>query len=122
MQFGDLAQFVDYDYIARVAKVNGAALWSLASGPGTPKNLQIIAVVLTNATTLTWDRGTEPGLAGYQVLWRETTSPEWANVIDVGDVTTVTLDLAKDNVQFGLRAVDLAGRRSPVAFPRVVSS
>ena len=122
VQFGDLPEFVDFDYIARVAKVNGAALWSLAQGPGTPKNLQIIAVVLTNTTTLSWDRGTEPGLAGYEVMWRETTSPDWTNVIDVGDVTTVTLDMAKDNVQFGLRAVDLAGNRSPVAFPRVVSS
>jgi hypothetical protein len=56
------------------------------------------------------------------VVWRETTSPDWTNVIDVGDVTTVTLDIAKDNVQFGLRAVDRAGNRSPVAFPRVVTS
>ena len=41
VQFGDLAEFVDYNYIARVAKVNGAALWSLATNPATPKNLQI---------------------------------------------------------------------------------
>ena len=122
VQLGDLIQFVDFDYVARVAKVNAAALWSLATGPGTPKNLQIVAVVLTNTTTLNWDRGTEPDLAGYEVVWRETTSPEWTHVIDVGDVTTVTLDIAKDNVQFGLRAVDQAGHRSPVAFPQVVSS
>ena len=41
VQFGDLPQFVDFDYTARVAKVNGAALWALATNPSTPKNLQI---------------------------------------------------------------------------------
>jgi len=127
VQFGDLPQFVDFDYIARVAKVNGAALWSLATGPGTPKNLQIHVAAPPglagiNTTTLTWDANTEPDLAGYEVVWRETTAPDWTNVVDVGNVTTVTLDIAKDNVQFGLRAVDQAGHRSPVAFPQVVSS
>src|SRR5205823_810657 len=43
VQFGDLIDFVDFDYIARVTRVNAAALWALASGPGTPKNLQIHA-------------------------------------------------------------------------------
>lgn len=122
VQFGDLPQFVDYDYIARVAKVNAATMWSLAQGPGTPKNAQIHAAVLTNDTTLTWDRGTEPDLAGYEVVWRETTAPDWTHRIDVGDVTSVTIDLSKDNVQFGIRAVDRDGHHSPVAFPLTVTT
>jgi len=56
------------------------------------------------------------------VVWRETTSPDWTNVIDVGNVTTVALSIAKDNVQFGLRAVDQAGHRSPAAFPQTVTT
>jgi len=52
---------------------------------------------------------------------RETTSPDWTGAIDVGNVTTVTLDISKDNVQFGVRAVDQEGRRSPVAFPVVAN-
>jgi Peptidase family M28 len=116
-QFGDLPQFCDFGYTTRVAKVNAATLWSLAQGPGTPKGVQIVAAVLTNDTTLRWTRGTEPDLAGYEVLWRETTAPNWTHVIPVGDVTTVTVDLAKDNVHFGVRAVDRAGHRSPVAYP-----
>jgi hypothetical protein len=122
VQFGDLPQFVDYDYIARVAKVNAATMWSLAQGPGTPKNAQIHAAVLTNDTTLTWDRGTEPDLAGYEVVWRETTAPDWTHRIDVGDVTSVIIDLSKDNVQFGIRAVDRDGHHSPVAFPLTVTT
>jgi Peptidase family M28 len=121
IQYGDLPEFVDFGYIARVAKVNGATLWSLAQGPGTPKNVTIDAAVLTNDTTLAWDRGTEADLAGYEVVWRETTAPDWTQVLDVGDVTSVTIGISKDNVQFGLRAVDRDGHRSPVAFPRVTS-
>jgi hypothetical protein len=126
VQFGDLPQFVDYDYTARVARVNGAALWALATNPGTPKNLQIhttppAGFAGINTTTLAWNANTEPDLAGYEVVWRETTVPDWTNVIGVGDVTTVTLNMSKDNVQFGLRAVDKSGHRSPAAFPQVVS-
>jgi len=118
LQFGDLAQFDDFSFIQRVARVNASALWSLAQGPGTPKNAQIVAIVLTNNTTLTWDQGTDPDLAGYEVVWRETNAPDWTNAIPVGNVTTVTLPVApKDNFQFGVRAVDKAGHHSPVAFP-----
>ena len=117
VQFGDLPEFCDFDYIARVARVNAATLWSLAQGPGTPKNVQIQAQVLTNDSTLQWTRGTEPDLAGYEVVWRESTAPDWTHVISVGDVTTATIDLSKDNVQFGVRAVDRDGHRSPVASP-----
>ncbi|MGW3607601.1 M20/M25/M40 family metallo-hydrolase [Micromonospora sp. NPDC005161] len=117
-QFGDLPEFCDFGYIARVARVNGAALWSLAQGPGTPKGAIIVTTDLTNNTTLRWQRGTEPDLAGYEVLWRETTAAEWQRVIPVGDVTEVSIDLSKDNVFFGIRAVGRDGLRSPVAFPR----
>ncbi|BCB77367.1 hypothetical protein Pflav_037770 [Phytohabitans flavus] len=122
VQFGDLPEFCDFGFITRVAKVNGAALWSLANGPGTPKGVNILTAALTNDTTLRWQRGTDPDLAGYEVVWRETTAPEWTHVIPVGDVTTTTIDLSKDNVFFGVRAVDRDGLRSPVAFPTPASS
>jgi hypothetical protein len=118
VQFGDLIDFDDFHFIERVARVNAAAIWSLSQGPGTPKNLQILAQVLTNSTTMTWDANTDPDLAGYEIVWRETTAPDWTNAIPVGNVTTITLPLApKDNFHFGLRAVDKAGHHSPVAFP-----
>jgi hypothetical protein len=127
VQFGDLIEFVDFGYTARVARVNGAALWSLATAPGTPKNLLIhvappAGFAGINTTTLTWNANTEPDLAGYEVVMRETTSPDWTSAINVGNVTTVTLDVAKDNVQFGVRAVDTAGHRSPAAFPQTVTT
>jgi hypothetical protein len=117
VQFGDLIEFCDFAFMARVCRVNVATLWSAANAPGTPKNVKILTAALTNNTDLRWDRGTEPDLAGYEVVWRETTAPEWTHVIRVGDVTTVSIDMSKDNVFFGVRAVDEAGRHSPVAFP-----
>jgi Zn-dependent M28 family amino/carboxypeptidase len=116
-QFGDLPEFCDFRFIAGVARVNAATLWSLANAPGTPKGVRVVTSNLTTDTELVWQRGTEPDLAGYEVVWRETTAPEWTNVRRVGDVTTATIDLSKDNVFFGVRAVDRTGHRSPVAYP-----
>ncbi|HEY2577810.1 MAG TPA: M28 family metallopeptidase [Streptosporangiaceae bacterium] len=127
VQFGDLVEFVDFNYTARVAKVSGAALWALATSPATPKNLLIhVSPPPTfsgiNTTTLTWNANPETNLTGYEVVTRDTTAATWTNAINVGNVTSVTLNIAKDNVQFGVRAVDHNGNRSPVAFPTVTTS
>lgn len=118
VQYGDLVEFCDFGYIARVARVNAAALWSLAQAPGTPRGVVIDTTQLTNETTLRWQPGTEPDLAGYEVVWRETTAPDWEHVVKVGKVSEVTIDLSKDNVFFGVRAVDTSGNRSPAAAPQ----
>jgi hypothetical protein len=126
VQLGDLIQYVDFDYIARVTGVNAAALWALASSPGTPKNAQIHTTPPgtfsgTNLSSLQWDANPEGNLTGYEVVMRETTASDWTSAIPVGNVTSVTLNISKDNVQFGIRAVDQNGNRSPVAFPRAVA-
>ena len=56
-------------------------------------------------------------VAGYEVVWRETDEPFWTHVIPVGLVSTVTVNLSKDNVVFGIRAVGKNGYRSPATFP-----
>jgi hypothetical protein len=117
VQFGDLIEFVDFDFLERVTRVNLAAMWSLANGPGTPKNVQLADPVLTNTSTLSWAAGTDADIAGYEVVWRPCTEPDWTQVIPVGNVTTTTVPLSKDNLFLGVRAVDTSGRHSPVAFP-----
>ncbi|KAF5319481.1 hypothetical protein D9619_008758 [Psilocybe cf. subviscida] len=117
VQFGDLAQFVDFKFTAQVGKVNGAAIWSLAQAPGTPKGLVIDTSNLTNNSTLKWNADSNPNIAGYEVVWRATYLPEWTNVISVGKVNTATVNLSKDNVQMGVRAVGKNGFKSPAAFP-----
>ncbi|MFE1798152.1 M20/M25/M40 family metallo-hydrolase [Streptomyces sp. NPDC059517] len=116
-QYGDLPEFCDFPFVARVARVNAAALWTLAQAPGAPREARILTAALTNSTQLVWARGSEPDLAGYEVVWRETTAAEWTHVIPVGDVTSHEVDLSKDNVFFGVRAVNRTGLRSPVTFP-----
>jgi hypothetical protein len=127
VQLGDLIDFVDFNFVARVAKVNAAALWALATAPSTPKGLLIhvappVNFAGINTTVLSWNANPESNLAGYEVVMRETTSADWTSAVSVGNVITVTLDIAKDNLQFGLRAVDKAGNRSPVAFPTTVTT
>ena len=117
-QIGDLQQFMDFAFLTRVVKVNAAAMWSLATGPGTPKSVGILTQALTNSTDLVWAANPDPDLDGYEVVWRETTDPDWTHVIPVGNVTSTSLPhFSKDNVFFGVRAVDKTGHHSPVAFP-----
>ena len=73
------AEFVDFNYIANVARVNAASLAALALAPGAPKNVAIVTARLTNDTDLKWDANKEPDLAGYEIVWRDTTSPVWTN-------------------------------------------
>jgi hypothetical protein len=121
VQYGDLPEFVDYAYVAQVARVNAANLAALALAPARPKHVGILTTRLTNDTDLKWDANAEPDLAGYEIVWRETTSPVWTNALPVGKVTSYTMKgMSKDNYFFGVRAVDLQGNRSPASFPRPV--
>src|SRR6266498_710725 len=116
VQYGDLPEFVDFGYIANVARVNAASLSVLASAPARPKNVSILTARLTNDTDLRWDANKEPDLAGYEVVWRDTTAPVWTNSRSVGNVTSYTIPgLSKDNYFFGVRAIDKDGNRSPVS-------
>jgi Zn-dependent M28 family amino/carboxypeptidase len=119
IQYGDLPEFDDFNYIANVARVNAASLAMLALAPARPKSVVVVTARLTNDTDLKWDANKEPDLAGYEIVWRDTTSPVWTNSKIVGNVTSYTVkDLSKDNFFFGVRALDIKGNRSPVSFPK----
>jgi hypothetical protein len=117
--YGDLPAFVDFGYVADVARINGAALAALALAPATPAQVQIETAQLENDTTLRWAPNAEPNLAGYRLVWRETTAPYWEHGLDLPKgVTRYTLrGLSKDNLIFGLEAFDTGGHVSPAAFP-----
>lgn len=123
VQFGDLLQFVDFDYVAQVARLNAATLATLAASPGIPAEFKIDAQKLENGTTFTWKapEGTPAGIH-YELLWRETTASDWQYVQAVpatagGAAVSLTVPVSKDNVIFGVRAVDAAGHRGLVATP-----
>jgi hypothetical protein len=114
VEYGDLPKFVNFDYVASVARLNAATLASLAAAPAAPGKVRLQTKELQNDSTLTWE--TAPLATGYEVLWRATTSPEWEHMQAVGTVNKITLQQSKDNVIFAVRAVDAQGHKSlPVA-------
>lgn len=115
VEYGDLPRFVDFDYVANVARLNAATLASLAAAPSSPGKVRLETKELQNDSTLTWEAS--PLATGYEVLWRATTSPEWDHVQAVGNVTKARLQQSKDNVIFAIRAVDDQGHRSLPAVP-----
>ncbi len=115
VEYGDLPKFVNFDYVAAVARTNAATLASLAAAPAPPSNVRILTRELENSSTLTWDAA--PRAVSYEILWRATASPEWEHSESAGDKTRATLPISKDNVIFGVRSVDENGHRSLPAVP-----
>ena len=115
VEYGDLPKFVNFDYVANVARLNAASLASLAAAPAPPGNVRILTKELQNDSTLTWQ--VSPLASAYEVLWRATTDSEWNHSKDVGNVSQVTLPQSKDNVIFAVRAVDKDGHRSLPVVP-----
>ena len=115
IEYGDLPKFVNFDYVAGVARLNAATLASLASAPAPPSNVKIITKNLDNDSTLTWEPSV--GASAYQVVWRSTSAADWEYVQTVTSGTRATLSVSKDNEIFGVRAVDAAGHRSLPVVP-----
>ncbi len=115
IEYGDLPKFVNFDFVAHVARLNAATLASLASAPAPPTNVKILTKQLENDTTLTW--GASTAASGYEVIWRSTSAPDWEHVQTVSSGTRAILQLSKDNVIFAVRAVDAAGHRSLPVVP-----
>lgn len=118
VQFGDLPEFVDEEYLANVTRLNALTLVHLANAPSAPGDTRVIIAELTNVTTLRWAPSPQSDVAGYEIVWRETTSPQWESSLDVGNATEGTVELSKDNYFFGVRAYDHDGHRSLVSMPR----
>jgi Peptidase family M28 len=115
LEYGDLLKFVDFEYVAKVARLNAAALASLAAAPAPPARVAILADKLENDSTLQWDPS--PAANAYEVLWRATSAADWEHALNVGNITKATLPLSKDNVIFAVRALDAGGHRSLPVVP-----
>lgn len=116
IQYGDLPEFIDADYAAKIAGVNLATLANLAMAPAAPENVVIDVRELTNTTTLQWDKPKIGNANTYYVLLRETHEPFWQKKIKV-EGNSVTLPYSKDNYLFGVQAVDEDGHESLAVFP-----
>jgi hypothetical protein len=120
INYGDLPDFVDFNYVQKVARMNLSVLANLASAPGEPQNVGVITSGLTNRTQLKWDapaNGKKP--AGYYILMRETTSPYWEKKFYVTD-EKADLAYSKDNYFFAVQSVDVDGHESLPVYPKPV--
>lgn len=115
--YGDLPDFVDYQYTQKVARMNLAALANLALSPREPENVGILTSQLSNKTVLKWEKPNGEVPAGYYVVMRATTSPVWEKKFFVTD-TTANLNYSKDNYFFGVQSVDAEGHESLVIIPK----
>jgi hypothetical protein len=116
IEYGDLLKFVDFEYVANVARLNAATLASLASSPAPPSDVHLLTKQLENDSKIEWKP--TPGAAAYEVLWRKTTDADFAeeNFLRTTE-PKVDLSDSKDNVIFGVRSVDAKGHRSLIVIP-----
>lgn len=117
IEYGDLPKFVNFDYVANVARLNAAVLASLAAAPAPPDNVRLLTKQLENDSTLEWGASPDGRATSYEVLQRATTSSEWEQMRVVKNATRGTIAESKDNVIFAVRAVDNNGHRSLPVVP-----
>lgn len=117
--YGDVPERVDFDYVARVARVNGATLAALALAPAPPSDARFAAAGQSYDTAIGWKPGDEPDLAGYRVVWRETFQPFWTDSLEIGDGPRAVLPkISKDDCFFAVQALDRDGNASLPVFVR----
>jgi hypothetical protein len=122
-EYGDLLKFDDFNYIAKVARLNIATLGTLATSPGIPQRVRVTTSNLDNDTILKWDSPksyTQP--IKYQIVWRETSANDWQYSADPGqfpdkEPNSIRLPVSKDNVFFGVRACTASGVCSQAVGP-----
>ena len=116
IEYGDLPKFVDFNYVANVARLNAATLAALASSPAPPSDVRLLTKKLENDSKIQWKPSA--GATAYEVLWRETTDAGFSqsNLMRTTE-TNVDLPVSKDNLIFGVRSIDAKGRKSLIVIP-----
>ena len=123
--YADLPEFMDFEYVAAVARINLALLVELASAPRVPnQGVRVQGARASYDTVLRWQP--VDGVAGYEAVWRDTTSPDWeeslllesdAIVARNGQLRYILKDVCVDDVVVGIRSVAVDGARSRVQAP-----
>jgi Peptidase family M28 len=115
IDYGDVIEFIDFDYAAKLTALNAVTLAAMAWAPAPPQKVTIDGMVSPH-TRLRWSKVT--GASGYKVYWRLTTDYQWHWSREVGDVSEYTLrNIVIDNYLFGVASVNKDGLESPVVFP-----
>ena len=115
-EYGDDLKYLNYTFMGNVAQANAEALRQLALAPAPPKDVKLSGGISPDAK-LAWTSADDPGRAGFEILWRETTDPRWSIFDFVTTGTDAVLrGVSTDNHFFAVRAVGKNGARS-IAVP-----
>ena len=116
IQFGDLPEFMDFEYLRKNTCMNLCNLANLAKSPSMPQEVRVETRRLTNFTNLSWKASATGKVKGYYVLMRETTSPVWEKKMFTAD-TKMDLAFSKDNYFFAVQSVSEDGNESLPVLP-----
>jgi hypothetical protein len=116
IQYGDLAEFMDFEYLKKNTAVNLSVLANLAKAPSMPVKVKVDIKKLGNQTTIYWNIPETGDVTGYYILMRATASPVWEKKF----YTTkreMTLPYSKDNYFFAVQSVNASGNESLPVIP-----
>jgi len=116
VQFGDLPEYMDFEYLRKNTAMNLSTLANLAKSPSIPQEVKVETRKLTNYTNLTWKAPESGKVKGYNVLMRETTSPVWEKKMFTTD-TKMDISFSKDNYFFAVQSVSEDGNESLPVLP-----
>ena len=118
IQYGDLPEFMDFEYLRKNTAMNLSNLANLAKAPGKPEEVRIEVRKLSNYTSLSWKAPLSGKVKGYYILMRETTSAFWQKKFFTTE-TSYTLPFSKDNYFFAVQSVNETGNESLAVVPGV---
>jgi Zn-dependent M28 family amino/carboxypeptidase len=116
IRYGDLPEFMDFEYLRKNTVLNLANLANLAKGPSKPQEVKVDVKDLTNFTNLSWKAPATGKVRGYYILLRETTSATWQKKMYTSD-TSICLPYSKDNYFFAVQSVSDEGNESLPVVP-----
>lgn len=117
IRYGDTIDHVDFAYLAKMTRLNVAALAAIASAPPPPEP-RLKGAVSTD-TALSWAPVT--GASSYIVRWRRTDANQWqvSRFVAAGGCNLtcaiVLPHIRADDWMFGVASVGKGGFESPVA-------
>jgi Zn-dependent M28 family amino/carboxypeptidase len=118
IQYGDLPEHIDFEYLRKNTCLNLCNLANLAKSPSMPQEVTIEVKRLTNFTNLSWKAPKVGKVKGYYVMMRETTSAFWQKKIFTTQ-TSISLPYSKDNYFFAVQSVSEDGNEGLAVVPSV---
>ena len=116
IKYGDLIEFMDFEYLRKNTALNLCNLANMAKAPAMPQAVIVETRSLTNATNLLWKAPASGRPKGYYILMRETTSPVWQRKF-FSAATSIRLPYSKDNYFFAVQSVNEGGNESLPVVP-----